>query len=838
MPCAWEPLYGEFKSTFWYCESHCNAVEFRFILSVNFFQPASPNPADLVAAVNKCAVTRKGLLCPEYSYQVCLNPWQHPAFDSSANHLLGIIVSLSNTCGGFVRFTFDQGMFDLTEERCDIFSSRLLELVQEKTNITSAKRLMRLTLYLDPVDGTWAILVVKKAQKRHQCGPVQLECDIHGDTHIHNQVPRDTGSDDPSIGTGQELLLHGSGPDAAHTAESPTTLTNPDTGGASTEGVFEPGDAPVVFSGYQKLNWTEHKKDWHRYVNVKEQTLDDIVKSCPVWQPTVPMHITPDRATLESMFKSKNELVATLSKIDTGDSGFAIASRKWGTILPYGNCCAPPLNHICDFFTVSVSDKRQRLCLWEIVDNTDEDTVRSQLEHIMKLGRMVKFHLMKQNNSCPNICIECHLYAPSGAFEDSQHVRTILNSSVELQTMVSNFCHENDKFESLQKAIGLSMLFKESSMKCCIGDQLSVVLSDQQAQALLQQVQVNYICGPAGSGKSLIALQVYKSHGREESVYICTTLPFVRFLEFNGCEGLLIQNDSQLLDHIRQGTFKDKACVIIDDSHNLTCSKRSLKKLFELLKRRREMCLFVFADNEYQSFDRKRQQAIYDVIHDLTRDVLQQTMRTEHLTEIYRNTRKVVSFVQSAIAGTTASCQKVICANNMSGEGVECIKMERIWANTNKNDLVRYLHSELRDEKYRPTEIAVLLESEYTTSLVDHCREILRQQMPAVTFHTANEFPRTGIVVDKVESFLGLDASVCIFILATDRAPKLQPKRGLASLFRRQDKGFVPTIASPHYRVFLASRATQKAVFAVPEIDEYLVHQMKFDHFPATMQVI
>ena len=34
------------------------------------------------------------------------------------------------------------------------------------------------------------------------------------------------------------------------------------------------------------------------------------------------------------------------------------------------------------------------------------------------------------------------------------------------------------------------------------------------------------------------------------------------------------------------------------------------------------MSLFIFADNEYQSFGRKRQQAINDCIIDLTREVV------------------------------------------------------------------------------------------------------------------------------------------------------------------------------------------------------------------------
>ncbi len=39
------------------------------------------------------------------------------------------------------------------------------------------------------------------------------------------------------------------------------------------------------------------------------------------------------------------------------------------------------------------------------------------------------------------------------------------------------------------------------------------------------------------------------------------------------------------------------------------------------------------------------------------------------------------------------------------------------------------------------------------------------------------------------------------------------------------------SIYNPRYEVFLASRATHKAVFVVPEIHVELVHQMKFDYF-------
>ncbi len=244
------------------------------------------------------------------------------------------------------------------------------------------------------------------------------------------------------------------------------------------------------------------------------------------------------------------------------------------------------------------------------------------------------------------------------------------------------------------------------------------------------------------------------------------------------------------------------------------------------------MCLFVFADNDYQSFDRPRQRAMHDLILQLTRQVLQQSPVDVRLTEIYRNTQKVVSFVHSALQGIHDGHQHIECANMENGEGVSCVKMNYIWSPYPLiNDLVLYLLPLLCKERYNPAEIAVLLDSAYPSDKILECRHILEQGFKNIEVHAADVFPRKGIIVDSVESFLGLDAAFCVFLLSNIDKKSDKRKTRLQKLLHRDKNERDSSIYNPRYNVFLATRAIHRAVFVVPEIHSDLVHQMKFDEF-------
>ncbi len=236
------------------------------------------------------------------------------------------------------------------------------------------------------------------------------------------------------------------------------------------------------------------------------------------------------------------------------------------------------------------------------------------------------------------------------------------------------------------------------------------------------------------------------------------------------------------------------------------------------------MFLFVFADNEFQSFNRENQKKIEGYIHDLSNEVLEYYPKTYTFTEMYRNPRKVVSFLQHAIEDPD---QDIICRNLSDGEGIQVIALDILWDNSHKNGLTRYLHPLLvldgssADGGYHATQVAVLLDTGHSVCHVDAMRQILETQLPHIAIQASDTFPRKGITVDKIESFVGLDAPLCIFILSPIRSTNREE-----------------SIANMRYRVFLASRATQKAVFVVSKIDTEIIRSLKFDRFQVSKQYI
>ncbi len=265
----------------------------------------------------------------------------------------------------------------------------------------------------------------------------------------------------------------------------------------------------------------------------------------------------------------------------------------------------------------------------------------------------------------------------------------------------------------------------------------------------------------------------------------------------------------------------EKTCVVIDDCHRFTCTRKSMKKLFKLLKKYRDMSLFVFADNYYQSFDRRQQEAVHDCIMDLTRTVLNEVPLQFPLTEIYRNTRKVASFLQAAIQDVHYGHQEIESANTENGKGVECILMSSLWENKPDNDLV-YLRSLLDSGNYSQSEVAILLESSYTTDKIQKCKQIIAE-------HVSN------IIVQSSEVFRGFCGSLswsgcqCLCVPSLKYMEKVGPSR--RRIFQRKTIECETNIYNPRYEVFLASRATHKAVFVVPKLHKDLVHHMKFDLF-------
>ncbi len=214
-------------------------------------------------------------------------------------------------------------------------------------------------------------------------------------------------------------------------------------------------------------------------------------------------------------------------------------------------------------------------------------------------------------------------------------------------------------------------------------------------------------------------------------------------------------------------------------------------------------------------------------IRELSMHVLGKQPHYAYLTAIYRNTKKVVSFVQSAIQDSFENSDKIECQNVEIGEEIQCIKMTNVWMDSRANYLVNYIRNISIAAMYKLTEIAVLLDPAYTADQIGKCRSILREHIPDKDAQSAQVFPQKGVVVDSVNSFLGLDAPLCLFILPIQKTKYSLLQR----LFKRGVKEPDANISNPCYKVFMASRATHKAIFVVPKMDAEIAKELKFDRF-------
>ncbi len=793
------------------------------------FQPLQPAVMnDFLCEINACVVPSQELLCSEYCFRQCVNPFQHPSFDKNIHHLTALLKALTNTCGGVVQLSVHGGTVVGGREQLTSYTSQLLAMTGISENLVK--------IYPGGDNTPWALIAAKNRQdiffSNSGNSSVKLRIDING--QLLQEDCKQTGEGQEVSNQPDEALGENGAQDRDSVQKRITDVDGsppPNRSKLSTTEKDEEVDVsqtPVEFS--TELNWDTNKKNWDEILGEAKTSTDEYIASCEVWEPRKPMQVTPDRDSLKYLFPSDDACEDTISRLETQTPGFAIASRSWTSLLPQLDI-QRPMNHLCDILTVAKSEglevPQPSICLWVIVSRSTEQVIQEQLQYMFIVGRAIKHQLSNQDREVTAVAIRCMLHSTHP--EDNDRIEKNLQESgiQHMQEFLCSTFKGMGTFDSVKRCMALLLLTQESPIKTCAGHQLSVKLSANQAKELLKikSKKVAYVSSAPGTGKTFCGLALYGDFGKERSVYICPTEPLLHYLRYNGCEATLVRNDKDLYQHMTGGTFDNKVCVIIDESHRLRCSKESLRELFIFMKKHR-MRLFVFGDNAYQSFDRENQLQIQTCICELSKEVWGRPPYEPILTEIFRNTRKVVSFlVQHAMGDPDSDSDNddvpdISCGNIHEGDGVQCIAMENLVDNSSDNGLVQYLRP-LLDTRYRVTEVAVLLDIGYTDDHINAVHQVLQTYIPRVSTHSAATFPREGIIVDRVESFAGLDAALCIFLLSIGTATDPDA-----------------TIENARYRVYLASRATHKAVFIVPRIDADIVQHMKFDYFQVSFILI
>ena len=469
-----------------------------------------------------------------------MNPWQHPIFDENIHLLLALVSSLCRGCGGVVYLMADDAQ-TVTQENIKVYQERLYALIDKNIETPSLMTNMAQVSLLLGTHKSWAALFLKRScdelkQTSLETGaiwkPLTLAFDLSG--QIYTKPDSDSQSESyRDMGKPVVSAVPGAASPALSTysQENNPFQTEPDipsesgiiplTAAGHSNGTAIP---KVNFSSCQSLDWAENTKNtkgWQKYVKIKEVKIDDIIESCPMLNPTQPMTITPDRESIRYLFESEKDMEETLWEVTIKEPGFAIVCRTWRFHISDDNAIEHlPPGHICDILTVTDTG---RLTFWVVGNISDESTFESQMEYLMTTGRMLKFQIVQKTaGDCSNLWIDCRLFCITTPTNIENTVKLRSQECQDIQRHIHRMCREGVDIDVLQQAVAKLILSKESPLKRCAGDQTSIFLTLQQAEVLMHKAKVNYITGPAGSGKSYTGTFLYKMYGKKSSVYICT----------------------------------------------------------------------------------------------------------------------------------------------------------------------------------------------------------------------------------------------------------------------------------------------------------------------------
>ncbi len=481
-----------------------------------------------------------------------MNPWQHPAFDKKIHHLITLVMSLCNTCGGVIFLIRDEQDKNVPMDVIERFQSRLTELILKKTGIQSQDKInfMQVPFCLGG-QRPWTSIHLKSSKltpclnSESESMLSGLRTDLYGFIHIEGPSDHQHVEEEPS----SPLLSQ----DILAIVDQAEDTTDTDGGGRNEQGTslhafdqetisheahaeYNSDDStnlPEDFSILNKLDWSNNKKDWESYVHGETPNIETIINACSLWKPTTPMTVTPDKAELVHWFASGEDMDKTLSKVHTNEPGFAVVCKTWKFHISNSETVSPPQGHICDIVTVSSQCK---ICLWVICSHHNEESANHQIEYLLTTGRMIKHRIVQEAGyeDLSNLFVQCRLFCPNTSVQMHGAVSSSVKESLDMQEHIGHFYKDGPRFESLQRGFALVILSKESPLKRPLGNQTAITLSLQQLQVLSKRQRVNYICGPAGSGKSYTAALLCQMYGRDKCVYMCTTVGFVEYLRFSG----------------------------------------------------------------------------------------------------------------------------------------------------------------------------------------------------------------------------------------------------------------------------------------------------------------
>ena len=767
----------------------------------------------LLANCNAFAVEARELQCPEFCFKVPFNCFQHPRYNTNIHELFTVIVALNNSVGGVVILCRKPDKNDRIEVGNFLLFKERLERWILKGNANSGSDMMWF-IHMSEDEAIWGMVFVKP------CVSIGLTSSANIDESGFLLCKPAVFSKEASTPYISVTGLSAATPKPVSQNTSNEPESEPEKALSVPVSLTQPihamTDSEIQEQLGEKVSWTKHKSNWQQFVaeddvHSLESNMHKYGISSQVFTPRDPIEFTPKHMlkALLGDLGARNWVVEEIKIRLDSERAFGVVSPSWLSHIGMEDAAQRPRGHIGDILLVT-ENGGVSLCTIVQHSNMENDLPKA---YLMTTGRLTKLLLLKEQHQKCVLRVDCYLF-----ILESYSVEEPL-----LQEYAKSFFVNTVDLKHIQETLAQHIATQESYLKNVIGEVCSYKLSAEQWEVVRQgtSVPVMVVSGPPGSGKTFLCAHCLQVKGsKKESMYVSMNHALGAFMKSqNTCSVQTVQSDAELKTIIEQGEFDTKTCIVFDDAHRFSCSISTIKQLLALVKNKKEARLYVFHDNEFQCFDK-----IENPFPEMVTQCCM-TMRIRYafypLGQVHRNTRRVASFI-SAISFKG----EITCLNKLEGDDVEVLAVEKPLADSDDNPLIQSILQVLRLEDpenhalhYAPQYIAVLIDTDNPDQDLEQCQQIVKTYIPEVDVHSAATFPRTGIVVDCLDSFHGLDAGVCFCILSARRMKK---QNHFNKILQR-------SIYNPRYLAFLASRAIFKAVFLIPKLDTEVFKEMLFD---------
>ena len=552
------------------------------------------------------------------------------------------------------------------------------------------------------------------------------------------------------------------------------TLSAPDLSKGSTTALAE------VNKNYHSASWTKCGK-WNAFLT--KVVGDEHSLRCSqmsVFQLSSPLALVPSKEQMMLSYPPDqvNAIVDALHNQYPNVHGVALTFPCLAEIFDTTLNIIPPINHVLDTLILL---KDLSLEVWSSYSKALSHSKNKQRKaYGFEICRIIKrYTLERPQQRTQHIAIN---------LEINPYIFTTITSTLDSFKKSGDSLHEHymsclGHTEGILLEHVLAQLVNSTASKVVwlknrINKDMSYHLTHQQCEVFLKFCNdwILVIEAAPGCGKSVMAAYIcqrFGEHNKPENVlYISPRKGFAAIVKHQGNAKTYVAYDESTLQKvisvIQKANYK---VIVMDDIQAVSCSQSIWDRLLETVHGNKARLLLLM-DSEFQDFHNSGScEALRTSMDTFCKKKHIPKISSHTLTTNLRNSQKVFSFLVAQIySHQDASSQGgFTCGHDIEGDDVHIKVIYNPWKDSGDNDMIQLvtkLITQQGEHRYELRDI-VLLVDDTDPHVAKKLRRIFSTHSAFSTCQAFN-IPHSGLVVDLVDEFIGMEAQVCIVIFPSN----------------------------------------------------------------------